>query len=297
MGLFEKSLIFLLLFVMLFSGCVGQTTGSTKNIITVSNLYVQNTRPLAGTTTLIEFEVAKKGRGTGDVIVNFYDPGLTITGLKCQLPSVVQGNSCVLKNMVNNDIRLVTATLQAPPRQLIKSETQYKVSYSIQHDYVSERTAMITVWDGSSITKPKTTFTQSSPTDGPIVLEFSQPSSGTAKGSDVPYRKDVPFEMKITANNVGSGSIAPQVIASGRLNVQKENLRVAVAEGEKLHCDFNEAGSILISSKTATLPAAYTCYLVASDIFNGYKTYTLSASFSYTYEYKYSETFTVIPTD
>jgi len=297
MGLFDKSVIFLLIFVMLFSGCVGQTTESIKNIITINNPYVQNTQPLAGTTTLIEFEVVKKGHGTGDVIVNFFDAGLTITGLKCQSPSVVQGNSCVLKNMVNNDIRLVTATLQAPPRQLIKSDTQYKVSYFIQHDYVSERTAMITVWDGYSITKPKTTFTQGDPTDGPIVLEFSQPSSGTAEGSDVPYRKDVPFEMKITANNVGSGSIAPQVIASGKLTVNKENLRVAFVEGEALKCDFNEAGVTLISSTTATLPATYRCYLVSSDAFTGYKTYTLSAYFTYTYQYSYTKVFTVKPTD
>jgi len=297
MGLFDKSVIFILVLVMLFSGCVGQTTESVKNIITVSNLYVQNTQPLAGTTTLIEFEVAKKGRGTGDVIVNFFDPGLAVTGLKCQSPSVVQGNSCVLKSMINNDNRLVTATLQAPSRQLIKSDTQYKVSYFIQHDYDSERTATITVWDGSSITKPKTTFTQSSATDGPIVLEFSQPSSGTAEGSDVPYRKGVPFEMKVTVSNVGSGSIAPQVIAPGRLTVSKENLRVAFAEGEALKCDFNEAGVTLISSTTATLPATYTCYLVSSDAFTGYKTYTLSAHFTYTYQYSYTKVFTVLPTN
>jgi hypothetical protein len=199
--------------------------------------------------------------------------------------------------MVYNDNRLVTLTLQAPPRSLIKSETQYKVSYYIQHDYVSQRTAMITVWDGVSITKPKETFSTSNPSDGPIVLEFSQPSSSTAKGSEVPYRKDVPFEMKITINNVGGGFISPQVIAPGKLSISKENLLVAVAEGEKLPCDFDEAGSLLVSKKTATLPATFTCYLTTQDYFSEYKTYTLTASFPYTYQYKNSETFTIRPTD
>jgi len=110
-------------------------------------------------------------------------------------------------------------------------------------------------------------------------------------------RKDVPFEMKINVNNVGSGSIAPQVIASGKLTVNKENLRVAFAEGEALKCDFNEAGGTLISSTTATLPATYTCYLVSSDAFTGYKTYTLSAHFTYTYQYSYTKVFTVLPTN
>jgi len=297
MGLFEKVMPLLLVLIMLVSGCV-ETGGAVKDIITTGSYYVQDLKPLAGTTTVMEFEVSKKSSGTGDVIVDFFDTsGMLPTSLKCQQPSEIYGTRCVLKNMVYSDVRLVTLTLQAPPRQLIKSETQYKVSYYIQHDYVSKRTAMITVWDGMSITKPKTTFSTSNPSDGPIVIEFGQPSSGTAKGSDVPYRKDVPFEMKVTASNVGSGSIFPQVLAPGKLSVDKGSLFVALAEGEKLHCDFDDFGSSLVSKKTATLPATFTCYLAAQDYFEGYKTYTVSAYLPYTYQYKNSETFTVRPAD
>lgn len=296
MGLFEKSLLLLLLVAVMFSGCVGQSSSSTTNVITIDNYYVQNLKPLAGTTTMIEFEVNKKGRGTGDAIVDFFDTsGMIPLGLKCQSPADVYGTRCVLRNMVYNDNRLITLTLQAPTRSLIKSETQYKVSYYVQHDYLSESSAMITVWDGLSITKPKTTFTAGNPTDGPIQLEFSQPSSGTSKGSDIPYRKDVPFEMKITVKNIANGFISPQVIGPGRLTINKDGLMVAKSEGQILQCDFDETGSMLVSRKTATLPATFTCYLVAVDYFNSYKTYTLSASFPYTYQYKNTETFTVVP--
>jgi hypothetical protein len=153
------------------------------------------------------------------------------------------------------------------------------------------------VWDGVSAIKPEIAFTQGNPTDGPITLEFSQPGSGTGKGENIPYRKDTPFEMKITINNVGSGFITPQVVAPGALVINKENLHIAVVEGEILQCDFDETGGQLVSKKTTTLPATFTCYLTTTDSFNGYKTYTLSASFSYTYQYKYSETFTVLPTN
>jgi len=295
---FEKLAPLLLIAVVVFSGCIGQSTTSTTNIITTDNYYVQNLEPLAGTTTMMEFEVNKKGRGTGDVIVNFFDTsGMTPLGLKCQSPADVYGTSCVLRNMVYNDNRLVTLTLQAPTRSLIKSQTKYKVSYYVQHDYLAETNAMITVWDAVSIAKPDTTFTAGSTADGPIQLEFSQPSSGTSEGSDVPYRKDVPFEMKITVKNAANGFLSPQVIAPGRLTINKGSLSVAMSEGQTLLCDFDEVGSMLVSKKTATLPATFTCYLVAAEYFNGYKTYTLSASFPYTYQYENTETFTVMPVD
>jgi len=306
----------LVMLVVVTAGCTdgGGSKPIVADVITIpDNSYVvHNMEPYAGGTTAIEFFVVNEGRDKlNGVEVKFYDlGGFTVVDLTCWAPADAVINSertdasCVFNDVGSSDRRKVVLTLQAPPAEKIKSSTNIPVKYYLKYDFVGHRQAILPLVDDVTMTQPPKPYEPSSPSDGPVVLEFESPKAGQVKqGSQTVTlnwaKKNVPFEMKMNFKMAGSsnvGKVQQVNISAGDVSIKLIGLQIATVAGKEVACDF--AGSGTITSKEGVqVPGTLSCNFVSSKTnFVGYYNTQLEAAFKYTYEIRREETFKVKPT-
>jgi len=303
----------LVILVVFTAGCT-DGNGSKPIVADVINIpentyIVHNMEPYAGGTTTIEFFVVNDGRDKLDSVeIKFYElGGFTVIDLKCWAPADIRINSektdasCVFDDMISSDKRKVVLTLQAPSTEKIKSDTSIPVKYYVKYDFIGHRQAILPLVDDVTMTQPPKPYEPSSPSDGPVVLEFEPPKAGQVKqGSQTVTlswaKKDVPFEMKMNFKIAGSsnlGVVQPVNISAGDVSIKLIGLSIATVAGKEVACDF--AGSDTVTSKEEVqVPGTLSCNFVSSKTdFVGYYNTQLEAAFKYTYEIRREETFTV----
>ena len=110
---------------------------------------------------------------------------------------------------------------------------------------------------------------------------------------------DVPFEMKFSFKDVGSkalGKTYPVMIKPNDLKIKLTDVELAKIDGEKLPCDLEESGNMLVNNENITVPDTLICnFLTTKKGFTGYYNMELDAEFSYIYLIVRQETFSILP--
>lgn len=306
----KKLLLPLILIIMLTAGCIDNGQGVVADVITIpdGSYIIHNAEPYAGSTTTMEFYVENQGRERIDNIeLKFYElGGFTVVNLNCWKPATIQTSetdaSCIFNDMKYNDKRKVVLTLQAPDEE-IKSATSIIVKYYLRYDFTGHRQAILPLVDDVTMTEPPMPYAPSSPSDGPIVLNFEPPKAGEVRqGQNIVVlywaKKNVPFEMKMNFNRVGSdflGTIQPINISAGDVNIKLTGLQIARFSGRETSCNF-EGSRTITSKEDVEVPGTLSCNFISSvGDFTGYYNTQIDALFKYTYEIRKEETFRIRP--
>jgi len=304
-----KYVVLLLILLVFLSGCVGQTPTAKifRDPITIPDeSYIISPRdPYADSTVNMNFEVHNLGTQTVDEVELYFIPSnFEVITITCSSPSQTIENGCVLSNMEKNDVRIVSVVLKAPSKDIIKSPTNMAVRYQLKYDYTGYRNALIPVVDDITVKQPKNPYTPSNPSDGPIELEFEPPKQGEIKkGKQVIdlrwVKKDIPFELKMKLNHVGSkdlGTVKNLIIPVGQLKIDMDGVDLVRIDSEELSCDLKQYGNSLVSEEDIEVPSELSCNLISTkQDFRGFYNMKLEASFSYTYIITKTEEFTVRP--
>jgi hypothetical protein len=304
--LIVKKLILFLILVAFLSGCSTSDTSKvySNNVISLEYYSISSLNPYAGSTTKIEFEVMNKGTDPiNDVEIDFFDlPGFTILGLECQLGQKKDDHTCLFDSLESLDSKRVNLNLQAPGGDFIKAPTKFTISYSVKYKHSGFRQANIPIVDGITLTQPKGKYVASTPSYGPISVEFSPPvgrETKTGKQTVKEYWgvKGNAFEMKMSFKDVGDSSgiqKVPTTISANDITIKLESLVVA----ENAPCSF-EGSTSLTAEEDLIVPVSgsksLTCNFKSTDFREAERLGTVQVSFNYVYKFLKSETFTIYP--
>ena len=306
------------------SGCVGQEkTGGPQyknDVITIEDYYVSNLKPYAGSEATMEFLVQNNGEHpVKRVTVSFFDTsGLTVKILKCSgeeiplsdesRPTCVFGESEALVAIEPLDVRQVVLRLGMPSDSVIKKPTSFTVSYRIEYDYSGYRKADLPVVDGVTVRTASSKYSQSTPSYGPIRLDFEMPVRGEHKEGTQTVKeywgvRDEPFEVVFKLTDVADSKLKDKtpIIAAGNLMLDAKG---SLARADGLPCDFCKPGETgcmgtdskyLYLGKDAKVPSELRCSFRSYDFIEPETFATLWAQYNYTYGYTLTEKFEVQP--
>lgn len=280
-----------------------------NDIITVESSTISNSNPYSGSTTTLTFLIKNNGdRVLDGVEVNFFNvPGFSITEVRCEAVES-QNRACIYTDIDPLDTRETSLVLQAPT---VNSPTSLTISYYIKYDYFGYRTANIPIIDGRYRTKPFSQFSQSTPSYGPVVLEFES-RVGSTRTEDSKTIKEYwsrvnePFEVKMNFKHIGSsslGSIKPVNLTAGSVKLDLNNSLIKVEGAPCNFCSITEPdcpvkkdSNYLFSNKNVLVPGILICNFVNSTFFEEPEmTAVINVEFSYTYQFTRTESFTVQP--
>jgi hypothetical protein len=167
----------------------------------------------------------------------------------------------------------------------------------------------IPIVDGVTRKKPMSDYTQSTPTYGPIRLEFEPPIRGERVEDDKTIKeswgvRDTPFKVEMDFKDVGSksiGSITDTVIEKEMVRLDlRGGLKIAKVGTTELPCDFERDGVLYYSDDELAVPGTLICNF-QSTVFSGSgydepeTTANIWAEFNYTYRYTKSQEFEIQP--
>lgn len=305
----KKILLLSLIVVVVLSGCIGQPDGIKDeykdDIFTVEEYYVDNINPTENSLATISFLVQNNGdrREGVDVDVSFNVDPFEVDKLFCHGVETEPEDgiyACKFKGIESLDVRQVSITLRAPE---VESTASFPISYTINYAYSGYRKADIPLIDQVTRTRPVGKFGQSTPSYGPVEMNF-EPPIGSSHIEDDKVVKEYwgvlgrPFEVKMEFKHVGSSSIgvvSPTIIEERDVKLTPSN-NIQKADGYT--CHFEESGDYLVSTKNITLPKGRTELVCNFEMTRGITqpevTATIMAEFYYEYEYMRTETLKVI---
>jgi len=326
-----RKLILLLVLIVALSGCVNQggvVLQYKNDIITVEDYSVSSLNPYVGSMTTLDFIIKNNGDKKVEwAEVIFFDrPGFNVNELFCEGTKELKFGSgtacesdsdcpvntnefcdlsvkkcykgCLFTDIESLDFRAVSLTLNA------NSPGTYAISYSVKYEYSGFRKADIPVIDGITRKEPIAKFSQSTPTYGPVVMDFEPPVGRQRKEDDKVIKEywivgDRPFEVKMNFKHVGSssvGTIQPVNISKGNVKLDlRRSLIIGVHDTTKLPCDFYEENNFLFSKKDVLVPEKLLCNFQSTPLEGPETMATIWAEFSYTYKYIKTENFNVKP--
>lgn len=270
-----------------------------NDIITVEDYTVSAKKLYPGSKTTIKFFVQNNGdKAAKNLIVKFVDlHGMILDKLECNKQQVDE-LTCEFGDVESLDKREVSLTLIAPK---VLEPTDYVITYKISYEYSGYREARIPIIDGITFKRPPTSYKESSPTYGPILVEFEPPVGGTRIEDKKEIQeywgvKDTPFQMKINFKHVGSSSVGkiiePILIKSG--NLKMSLLRLDIEKP----CDtkFDLQGNFYVYKKDLKVPVdSIICNFKSKQSDDPWITGEIGIDFSYTYEFYNTQGFRVQP--
>lgn len=300
--------------IVALSGCLSNQNASigpsySNDVVTIEDYYVSNLNPYADTQVEIDFLLQNNGeRPVSHLTLDVNaPPGMQIASLTCQgitSADITGGKECVY-NYANSrdaiqpfDVRSVSLILQTPSQQMVLKPTPFTVSYSVQYSYVGYRKADLPVVDGVTLRKATSTYSESTPSYGPIRMDFSIPARAEhVEGEQVVKEywgvKGEPFEVAFAFTDVASQAYKASSPAIGvgaiRLDT-KGSLQIAPG----LPCDFNPT-TWTSNREVDKLPGQLRCSFVSNDFVEPQIFATLWANFTYNYGFAKTQTFQVQP--
>lgn len=195
-----------------------------NDVIAVEDVFLSNSKPYEGTDTTLQFNIVNNGdKKVKNVILTFESTGggfnkIESSDLKCadSVPQstaypdgITEWNKCVFNEIDSLGLKHISLTLHTRD---VLTDTPYNIKYSVQYDYHGERIATIPIIDSSTRSKPISRFSQSTPSIGPVVLDFQAGEARefteggkTVAGYWLEYGSSA--EVKINLKNIGSSSI------------------------------------------------------------------------------------------
>jgi hypothetical protein len=309
--------------VVLLAGCIEQDENGVEelpykdDVITIEDYYVSDITPYEGSPTIIDFLVKNNGEEpVGRVEVGFDAPGFDIQSLECE-GFETNGNKCTFDKNTPSvelgeiepfDTRSVVASFKFRNIGLMNPQT-FTITYYVEYDYSGFRKMDIPIIDGVTFKKPQAEYGQSTPTYGPIRLNFEPPLRGErVEGGETITEhwgvRDHPFKVEMQFEHIGSSSIGsvtdPKINAEQiRLDL-RDSLRLATVDGTELQCDFKGSDGYLISKEELEVPGELICSFQSIPFSNSNfdapeTTATIWAEFDYTYRYTRGQNFDVQP--
>jgi len=291
-------LLFLLLFVFL-SGCTlfpgSQPSGNEvkykNDIITVEQTIISNSNPSPGSSTSVNILLKNNGDKTVEnVKVSFNNiVGLGLKELYCE-EGEKEGNSCIF-SFEKGDTKSITVILEVPEQTIRNPFIEYTVSYP----YEGYREASIPIVSDISRT-PIGKFSQSSPSIGPVLLEFEFPVQRTTTIDKQVIKEywvigNEPFELKIKLRYVGT------ITNYDPIKIEKNNfvidLKNSFEKASELYCEFEEYGGKLSPKEDVKVPSEFVCNLKSTLTPEPEAMGSISAEFSYTFQFRKREVFSV----
>ena len=293
-----KILALLLLVLVILAGCTSSTTGPYKNEVLVQDNYIlTRANPFTDSTTSIRFYLKNFGRDTvPKTVVDFFDlKGLDVNTLVCQGGSRIDDHTCEFTNIPSLDSRYVSLTLNTPSSDIIKSPTNFQISYKISFDYSGFRRLVIPVIDDLQESEPVNKYTISDPSVGPISAEFEPPIGAEKKQGDQTIKeywgiKGDSFEVRMNFKQVVETNVVTNITGSN-IKLKLQGLSI----DSKSKCDFTSglaAKSIISVGQTQT---PLSCFFVATPFYGPEVNTVIDVSFAYTFETIKTETISVIP--
>jgi hypothetical protein len=299
------------------SGCLsnqGAPKGPSysNDIVTIEDYYVSNLNPYAGSQVEVDFLLQNNGElPVSHLTLEVNAPaGWQITSLACQgitspeITSEKDSGKCEYKYTNINeaiqpfDVRSVSMSFKTPSN--ILKPTPFVLSYSVSYDYTGYRKADLPVVDGVTLRKATSSYSESSPSYGPIRLDFDIPArSEHVEGKQVVKEywgvKGEPFEIMFSFTDVASqdykGSSAALSVNSITFDT-KGSLKLAPG----LPCDFAASGAVYVSSaEVKKMPGQLRCSFVSNDFAEPEIFATLWANYMYKYMYTKTQAFEVQP--
>lgn len=290
-------IIFILLVVVFVAGCTSTGSNVYKNDVLVQTNYVlTRSNPFTDSATSIRFDLRNYGKDTVPIaVVDFFDLKNMSHSLTCQGGLPVSDHTCEFTDITSLDYRHVSLTLTTPSSDIIKSPTNFQISYKISFDYSGFRRLLIPVIDDTQETAPKNKYTISDPSVGPITVDFEPPVGAESKQGEQTVKeywgvKGDSFEVRMNFKQAVQTNVITNITGSGiKLKLQRLSI------DSKSRCDFNydlTAKNTVSLSQTST---PLSCSFIANP-FSGPETMTtVDVSFAYTFETIKSETITVTP--
>ncbi|MEM7825937.1 MAG: hypothetical protein QW412_03735 [Candidatus Aenigmatarchaeota archaeon] len=287
-------LLFLLLFVFL-SGCIQPPSDGTKyknDIITVEQTIISNSNPYPGSSTSVSILLKNNGdKAVDNVEVNFDNiVGLVLKEIYCE-DGERKNNGCIFNEFENGGTRNIKVNLEVPEQTIRNPFIEYTISYP----YEGYREASIPVVNDISRT-PLGKFSQSSPSIGPVLLEFEFPAQRTTTINKQVIREywvvdNEPFELKIKIKYVGTISdYEPIEIEKNNFGIDLKN---NFEKASQLYCAFEDYGDRLNPKENVKVPSDLICNLKSVLTPDPEVMASISAEFSYIFQFRKKETLTV----
>jgi hypothetical protein len=289
-------LILLSLVILILAGCTS-TTSVYKNEVLVQDKYIlTRSNPFTDSTTSIRFYLKNYGRDTvPKASVDFFDLKGMDHSLICQGGSQSDDHTCDFTNIQSLDSRYVSLTLNTPSSEIIKSKTDFQISYKISFDYSGFRRLIIPVIDDMQESEPQNKYTISDPSVGPIAADFEPPVGAEMKQGDQTVKeywgvKGDSFEVRMNFKQ----AIQTNVIT----NITGNNIKLklqGLAIDSKSKCDFNSGLTSKLTISVGQTQTPLSCYFIATAFTTPETMTVIDANFAYTFETIKTETISVIP--
>ncbi len=271
-----------------------------NDIITVEEFYVSNTKPYEGSEISVDFKIKNNGDNeTHDVIVRFADiPGFDKIILDCGVGGIADstGRACNYDTIDIFDTKHISAILKATSG--IPSDTPVTIRYTVQYYNKGFRIANVPIIDQNTRKQPISKFSQSTPSYGPVVLDF-QPGElheFVVEGKTISGYWgvfDSPLEVKFSFKSVATSSVGKAndtIIGIGHIKVDTRN----TLERGIGPCNFDQENGVWFSDKAVKVPNTLVCNFKPAGQLNVPEiTATIAAEFDYVYKYERTQQITI----
>lgn len=278
--------IFLLSFTIFLSGCIEQPPNNqtvyVKDILTIENYEVSDTKIYNGSSAILRFEIKNKGKDTIErVKLTFFNlGGFNSFSLGCS-KAEVKNSECVFYNLKAGESRDVRLEVFAPDR--IPTETTITINFFIDYDVSRKAQAVIPIIDKTLLTKPLANFSSTQFGDGPVTFEF--------KLSEINFaEKNKPFKVEIIVKDVGTYTAKKTVkISAGNIVLTpKKILKFSPCPHFDDSCKSTKE---LVLNPSDNLY----CFFISEDFEGSESDAMILATYNYTYTFFRSQSFTLMP--
>ncbi|MCX6820358.1 MAG: hypothetical protein NT016_00140 [Candidatus Aenigmarchaeota archaeon] len=305
------------------SGCLTNQSVPTgpsysNDIVTIESYYVSNLNPYSGSPLSVDFLLQNNGEfPVSHLSLDVIAPsGMTNSlELTCQgiASTDIEGGKRCEYNYANIndaiqpfDIRSVSISMQTPSG--ILKPTSFSLRYSVSYDYMGYRKADLPIVDGTTLLKATSAYSESSPSYGPIRLDFSVPARAEyVEGKQVIKQywgvKGEPLEVTFDFTDVASSDYKDGSASLSAYSVTLDT-KGSLQKVDKLPCNFCKAGdqqcpavgaTYVSSTALSKLPGKMRCSFAASTFTEPQIFATLWASYTYKYSYSKTQAFEVQP--
>src|SRR3989344_1112208 len=303
-----RKIILLVILGVFFSGCIsiGPAATQFKNDgITLESYSVTTVKPYAGSATTVQFDVQNSiDKPTRNVEVSFFDlPGFKILKLDCSSGQRKDDHTCFYDKIDALDFKRFAITLQSPSSDLIKAPTDFPLSFLVKYDQTGYREIDIPIIDDVTLHEPKSTYKESSPSHGPVKVDFEAPiGRETKKGKSIVQEhwavRGSMFQIKMKFSYQGDSSIGDII----PVNISKENAHLEYSNVEiakKLYCNLDGGNGQATANIDVDIPKTssrtFVCNFNSANFPEAERIATISVSYQYTYEFIRTEKITVVP--
>jgi hypothetical protein len=294
----EGWLLLFLTIVIILSGCTTSNQHSqfqySNNIITIEDYSVATTNPYPSTSTYINFWVKSSGDHPTIATVDFFNvPNNLNAQLSCDNVPISGKLSCDIP-LEPFDSKPVKLDLTMPSDNIL-SPIPYTIALSVSYNWTGYRSANIPIIDGVVRTRPVSQFVQSTPTYGPIVVDFTPPVGITYKqGNQVITERwgstNRPFEIDMNFRHVGTATGAvsiyqPVKIPANQIKLSMQNIEIPPS----VYCAFDN--TTMLYPRDLELPGTIVClFRNSTAALAGEITGAIAVNYTYTYIFTKTET-------